>query len=78
MGVSSSHSINDLKDNPLLCQLVGPTPVALEDNFWEELLQFSLIIPDNRWVMSWVAILTVYATAIGDWNLWENVAKAQS
>ena len=51
MGVSSSHSINDLKDNVLLCQLVGPSGVALEDSFWDELLQFSLTIPDNRLVI---------------------------
>jgi len=51
MGVSSSHSINDLKDNVLLCQLVGPSAVALEDSFWDELLQFSLTIPDNRLVI---------------------------
>ena len=48
MGVSSSHSLADLKDNTLLCQLVGPTPVSPDDNFWEELLQFSFSPPTSR------------------------------
>ena len=49
MGITASTSLARLRENKVLLQFVGQTPIAQADDFWKSLLTFSFPQPKTRW-----------------------------